>query len=114
MKHDAVCRFRLSNDLLDELKVAAEDHGETLSSYMRQAATAHARSRDPQTDKQILGELVSLRSALGRVGNNLNQIAQRLNRGDRVEDKQMTAALADLQEMRRQVADALRDRQAVL
>lgn len=79
MRHDEVIRFRAPAALRKELEKKASLHGESLSSYLRAAAVAHARRRDPETDREIAGLLDVLRADLSRLGSNINQIAHRLN-----------------------------------
>lgn len=107
MRHDEVIRFRASADLRRELKAAADQHGETLSAYIRQAALAHARGRDPALDRQLLEELVELRQSIGRVGNNLNQVAKHLHGGGRVPAEYPDQLMAATEKMRDRVCAML-------
>ena len=75
--------------------------------YLRASAlgTAGPRAvRRPPVDRQ---ELARLLGELGRVGNNLNQIARALNVDDPPPLEEVAAALADFSEMRALVHAAL-------
>lgn len=69
------------------------EQGLTIGAYMRAAALGdpgpRAKPRIP-VDAKLLRRLLG---EVGRVGNNLNQIAKRLNSGHQVAPKELAAAL---------------------
>src|SRR5690625_2226835 len=85
MKHNEAIRFRISSELRKELEAAASIAEESLSAYMRKAARAHAYHRDPEIDKLLLSELIKLRKELRSIGNNLNQVARKINANGELE-----------------------------
>ena len=74
--------FRLSQDELATLKSLIKSSGMRQQKYLLQAALAPQTPRqiaNQQADLELLRELMA---ELRREGNNINQIARRLNMGD--------------------------------
>lgn len=114
MRHNDCIRFRVNSELRQEIEAAAAEAGEPLSAYMRQVAISHARQRDPETDKQLLAELVQLRQAISRAGNNINQIARKLHQGGKVPEDTPEKLEQWLSKVNARVAEALNERRAAL
>ncbi|MDF2097525.1 plasmid mobilization protein [Aquibaculum arenosum] len=112
MRHDEIIRFRLSAALKQELAAAARAADEPLSAYIRAVLAAHATCRDAETERQLLAELVALRGAVGRLGNNLNQIAHHLNAGGALPAATPERIVRAAESMQRQVAATLDQRRA--
>ena len=113
MRHDEIIRFRISSALKRELEAAARVADEPLSAYIRAVVAAHATCRDAETERQLLAELVALRGAVGRLGNNANQIARRMNAGEALPEQAPERIARAVENMQRQVAAALDQRRAV-
>jgi len=106
-KRPAPFSVRLSDDERKELVRRAEAAGLSIGGYWKSAVfnTAPPRkSRRPRTDT---AELAKLLGQLGRVGNNLNQLARTLNYEGSVEILQLDNALKDLSDMRAAVMNVL-------
>src|SRR5690554_2781692 len=112
MRHDEVIRFRISSALKQELEAAARAADEPLSPYIRAVVAAHAACRNAETERQLLAELVALRGAVGRLGNNLNQIAHHLNADGSLPEAAPERIIRAAEAMQRQVAAALDARRA--
>ncbi len=98
---------RLTRDERDTLKALSSRAGLATGAFMRAAAFGdagpRARRRPPVDHKalrQLLGEC-------GRVGNNINQIARRLNAGEPIDIPELRAALAAYLEIRAAILRAL-------
>lgn len=77
-----VINFRVSSDELATLKSLIASSGMRQQDYLLRAALKPQTPRqiaNQQADLELLRELMA---ELGREGNNLNQIAKRLNMGD--------------------------------
>lgn len=114
MRHNDCIRFRVSREIRQEIEAAAAKAGEPLSAYMRQAALAHARQRDPETDRLLLAELVELRRTINRAGNNINQIARKLHQGGKLPEDTPEKLEEWLTKVNARVAQALNERRAAL
>lgn len=83
--------------------------GCTASEFMRAAALdrppqSSGRGRAPVKDAQALGQILG---QLGRIGNNVNQLARLANAGSWPEAGALEEGLADIRDMRRLVMRAL-------
>ena len=99
--------IRLNNEERAELERRADNAGLSIGGYCKSVifdTKPPRRSRRPPVDKV---ELARLLGEIGRLGNNLNQIAHRLNMESTVELPELKTALADLSILRESVLMAL-------
>lgn len=104
---DCVLPIRLSAEERAVIDAAAEKAGLVVSSYARQAllgAPAPRQVRRPVVERR---ELARLLGELGKIGNNLNQLAKDANSGVLVFEGEIDAAKLALVEMRDAVLRAL-------
>lgn len=97
----------LSKDERSEIESRANNAGLSMGGYCKSVifnTKPSRRSRRPSPDK---AELAKLLGEIGRVGNNLNQVAYQLNAHGSVELEELKDALADLAEMRTAIMTAL-------
>ena len=96
-------QVRILEEEYTDLKALAEREGLTIGSYIRHVAiekplekkTTRAKRR-PTIEVQALSKLIS---DIGRVGNNVNQIARGINQGDTPLAADIREALASLREI---------------
>ncbi|MGN7139136.1 MobC family plasmid mobilization relaxosome protein [Streptomyces pseudogriseolus] len=101
--------LRLGDDEKAAIEAAATLARKTPSSYAADVAVAVAMGRltpIPTTYREELRELVDARTALTRIGTNLNQIARVLNSGGDVTQEQLDAVLERVGEAVRRVDEA--------
>jgi hypothetical protein len=98
---------RLSDEEFADISARADKAGLAVAAFMRAAVLGNpgprAQHRPPADHKalrQILGEL-------GRVGNNINQIARALNSEDKSKLPELPQALKAYTEIRDKILDAL-------
>tara|TARA_B100000073_G_scaffold347827_2_gene363529 strand:- start:3258 stop:3767 length:510 start_codon:yes stop_codon:yes gene_type:complete len=106
-KRPAPFSLRLSFNERQELEQRAENAGVTMGSYCKYAIfdiPPPRRAKRPVRDK---AELAQLLGAVGKIGNNLNQIARQLNVHGSVEVSELQRALEDLTLIRESVMKAL-------
>ena len=106
-KRPAPFSVRLSVDERAELVRRAEAAELSLGAYWKSAVfnlPPPRKSRRPRTDT---AELAKLLGQLGRVGNNINQLARTLNAEGSVEIPELTQALKDLADIRAAVMHVL-------
>ncbi len=98
--------IRLSDDERAEIVRRSHAAGLSIAGYFKSVALNQRprKFRHPQVDR---AELARLLGQLGRVGNNLNQLARTLNTEGSVEIPELTQALNDLSAMRAMVMSAL-------
>ena len=106
-KRTKQCLVRFTEEEYTAIEAKADKAGIASAAFLRAAALGdpgpRAQRRPPadhQALRRILGEL-------GRVGNNLNQIAHRLNAGDRAHIPDLANALAAYLDIRNAIFDAL-------
>ncbi|MDF6020931.1 MobC family plasmid mobilization relaxosome protein [Streptomyces sp. JH34] len=104
---------RLSDDEKAEIAAAAAQRGITVARFLATAALTAARGpaamhRNDRLDAAI-DELAALRSALARIGNNINQIAYVLNSGSRPRADELEHALSVLTQLLGRLDDAAND-----
>lgn len=106
-KRTKQCLVRFTEEEYAAIEGKADKAGIASAAFLRAAALGdpgpRAQRRPPadhQALRRILGEL-------GRVGNNLNQIAHRLNAGERAHMPDLAQALAAYLEIRNAIFDAL-------
>jgi hypothetical protein len=98
---------RLTPDERRTLDAYAERAGLTAGSYLRQVllgAPTPRQIRRPPIERRELGRLLG---ELGRVGNNINQLARAVNSGEEVEVTELTEAMASLAPVRHAILLAL-------
>ncbi|MGW1980729.1 plasmid mobilization protein [Streptomyces sp. NPDC001889] len=101
--------LRLGDDELAAVQAGATLAGLTPASYAARTVVAVAMGRltpIPLTTREELCELVDARTALTRIGNNLNQIARTLNAGGDVPDEQLAAVIEHVRQAVRRVDEA--------
>lgn len=106
-KRPAPFSLRLSFNERQELEQRAEDAGISMGSYCKYAIfdiPPPRRARRPVRDK---AELALLLGSVGKIGNNLNQIARQLNAHGSVDVPELQRALEDLTLIRESVMKAL-------
>ena len=98
---------RLTKDERDALDALASRSGLASGAFMRAAAFGDAgprAQRRPPADHRALRQLLG---ECGRIGNNINQIAKRLNEGEPVNFPELRAALAAYLDIRAAILRAL-------
>lgn len=98
---------RLTDEERTELERRAERAGLSLGGYFKSAAfntPPPPQSRRPPVDRAELGKLLV---AIGRIGNNINQLAKIANAGSWPEAKDLEKARADIQWIRQALMMAL-------
>lgn len=102
---------RLSVIEYAELEEKAETRGISVPAYLRQAALDKVETRPrrsaPPWDVKLLSSAVG---ALGKIGNNLNQIAKRLNEGGGVGLERIFLALETLNLTMNEILKAIKGR----
>ncbi|MEU3001338.1 MobC family plasmid mobilization relaxosome protein [Streptomyces sp. NPDC006995] len=104
---------RLSDTEKTEITAAATQRGVTVARFLATAGLSAARGHaavhsNDQLDTAI-DELAALRTALARIGNNINQIAFVLNSGGHPRAGELEHALSTLTELLARVDDAAND-----
>jgi hypothetical protein len=101
---------RLSESEHGEITAAARRHAVTTAHFLAAAGLAAARGQVGVHPSQHLDaaidELAALRTALARVGNNLNQIAHHYNAGARPHPARLDHALRMLRDVLVQIDEA--------
>ncbi len=106
-KRPAPFSIRLSDDERAEIVRRADAAGLSIGGYWKSAVfnlPPPRKSHRPSVDRV---ELAKLLGQLGRVGNNINQLARTLNAEGSVEIPELTQALKELTDMREAVMIAL-------
>lgn len=91
---DSYIRLRVDSQTKRQLEQLATRHGLSVSELLRRGGLAYGRGYDPELERQVCDEMVRLREAVGRAGNNLNQIAKRMHRGEKVPARYMEKVAA--------------------
>ena len=98
---------RLTGEERAELERRAERAGLSLGGYFKSAAfntPPPPQSRRPPADRT---ELAKLLAAIGRIGNNINQLARVANAGSWPESKELGKACTDIKSIRTALMTAL-------
>ena len=106
-QRDIRVTIRLNEAEATELNNRAENQSLTLSGYFRSAVLdtpPPPQSRRPPVDRRELGKLLG---AIGRIGNNINQLAKVANAGSWPDSQQLDAACDDIRWMRQTLMLAL-------
>ncbi|WEV29119.1 MobC family plasmid mobilization relaxosome protein [Streptomyces sp. 71268] len=101
---------RLSDDEKAEIVAAATQRSVTVARFLAAAGLAAARgSTTLHTNEQLdtaIDELAALRTALSRIGNNINQIAYVHNAGGQPQPRELEHALTTLTRLLARIDDA--------
>jgi hypothetical protein len=101
------CLVRFTEQEFAEIAGKADKAGFATAAFLRAAALG---SPGPRAQRRPPADHVALRQILGhcgRIGNNLNQIAKRLNEGGSVDIPELRAALAAYNGVRHAIMRAL-------
>jgi hypothetical protein len=104
----ALLAFRVAPEERAEIETAAEAEGLTVGSFIRGKILIKIRTqpkRKPALDRVLLGQILG---QLGKLGGNLNQIAKKLNEGQRVDAGRITAATSEFSRLREELLNAIR------
>jgi len=104
-QRNRIIAVRCTDEEFAAIHGLAERSGRYAATYLRLMALNTPGPRAPQRPRGDQRELARLLGELGRVGNNLNQIARALHQGDQPPLDELKQALTDLSAMR---ADARR------
>lgn len=99
--------IRLSVDERAELDARAQAAGLSVGAYMRKMALGRAGPRSQRAPAADTDELRRLRGQLGKIGNNINQVAYHLNRGGLPEAADASKTLAELRALFPAIKEAL-------
>lgn len=102
-----VVTVRMTVEERDRLTALSSRSGLAAGAFMRAAAFGEAGPRAQRRASVDRASLLRLLGELGRVGNNLNQIARRLNSGEAASLPQLSEALGAYMGMRNAVYRAL-------
>lgn len=98
---------RLTDEERAELERRAERSGLTLGGYFKSVvfnSPPPPQSRRPSADREELGKLLA---AIGRIGNNVNQLARVANAGSWPESEKLSQAVREIQWIRKSLMKAL-------
>jgi hypothetical protein len=101
------CLVRLTEDEYARLATRAEKAGMATAAFLRAAALGDAGPRAQRRAPADKDALLRILGHLGRIGNNVNQIARRLNTGEAVQLPRLEEALAAYLEIRNAIYEAL-------
>lgn len=99
---------RVTHEEKAEIEAGATDAGLTIGSYVRATMLKKATTRPtkkPAADLVILGQILG---QIGKIGNNLNQIAKRLNEGKGIGFERLYKELNELSIVKESILKALR------
>jgi cyclopropane fatty-acyl-phospholipid synthase-like methyltransferase len=97
-KKSKVIGVRLSDEELAEVQAKAANKNVSLPTYFREAVLEKVETVGVAPRRKFDLQLLSISvGALGKIGNNLNQIARRLNEGGGVGLERIAAALEQLE-----------------
>ena len=103
-----VVSVRVTGDERDRLETLSSRSGLAVAAFMRAAALGEAglrAQRRPSADHKVLRQLLG---EIGRIGNNINQIARHINAtGENPDLPELTQALAAYSQLRNAIFDAL-------
>jgi DNA-binding transcriptional regulator YiaG len=99
--------FRLTGAEMKQLRQQAEAAGVSPHEYARMLATGAAGAQARVTGRAEPPGAFELRQQLIRVGNNMNQIARRLNARDEYQPDELRTASRDLDQIFRRMLDGV-------
>jgi hypothetical protein len=106
-KRTAPFSLRLSFNERVELEQRSNDAGLSMGGYCKFAIFEKPPPRSARRPVRDRAELAKLLGAVGKVGNNLNQIAHQLNVHGSIDMPELKQALEDLAQIRAQIMIAL-------
>ena len=89
----SVIGVRLTEEERERLIAAAEAEGVSIGAFIRARTLGNSGSRSRRRPPADRAELVKILAELGKIGSNVNQIARRINSGDRVGGQVLDEAL---------------------
>ena len=101
------CLVRLTADEYTRVAAKADKAGVAAAAFLRAAALGDAGPRAQRRAPADKSALLRILGHLGRVGNNVNQIARRLNSGETVQLPRLEEALGAYLEIRNAIFEAL-------
>lgn len=101
------CLVRLTADEYARVAAKADKAGVAAAAFLRAAALGDAGPRAQRRAPADKHALLRILGHLGRVGNNVNQIARRLNSGETVQLPRLEEALVAYLEIRNAIFEAL-------
>lgn len=101
------CLVRLTTDEHARLAEKADKAGMATAAFLRAAALGEAGPRAQRRAPADKNALLRILGHLGRVGNNVNQIAHRLNLGEKAQLPSLEEALGAYLEIRNAIFEAL-------
>ena len=101
------CHVRFTEKEFAEVAAKAENAGWSPAAFLRATALGSPGPRTQQRHPADRDELRRILGQYGRIGNNINQIARRLNASGWVDFRMLREALSDLLELRNHILKAL-------
>ena len=93
-----IITFQVDTDQAAELMAFLNERGiKKRSPFLREAVFAYIHSDKPELTRAKLNELKATRRELANVGNNLNQVAYKLNAGFPVSNEEIKSTQEELQ-----------------
>ncbi|KJV04966.1 plasmid mobilization protein [Methylocucumis oryzae] len=100
-------QVRLSPTELEQATASAEAVGLSLSGYVRTLLLGRVTDGTQRRAAKDAQDLARLHAQLGKVGGNLNQLTKLANQGQLVPPSVLAACLAEVREVKTQIAEAL-------
>lgn len=100
--------FRITTEERNQLDTYLEERGYRKSAFIREAVFDYMSTDKPEVRRALLDELKKMNLELRNAGNNLNQLAYRLNSGHPVSTPQVVAVQEDLIDLFAAMADYFR------
>lgn len=97
--------FRVTTEERGALDTYLEERGYRKSAFIREAVFDYMSTDKPEVRRALLDELRKMNQSLSNAGNNLNQLAYRLNSGHPVSTPQVVAVQEDLIDLFAAMAD---------
>lgn len=97
-QREAVIKVRATDRELATIRSHAAKAGQQVATYLRNRGLDGVGGGVPRRDSRraIIATLSVLGGELGRIGNNLNQVARAMNAGQVARSQDLDSALADL------------------
>lgn len=97
MNRDKMLSFRVNESEREEIKDYLDEKGIKRSPFVREAVFAYMNSDKPQIRREMLNEFKKTRREFANAGNNINQVAYRLNAGHPIAAKDVIETQETLQ-----------------